>query len=476
MPQLLFASSTGQMSSANPKSPGGTSSTSPTIPRSPESIFLLPLLLLLFLSQPSTPATPELRRDETVRAVEKVLPSVVNISSKTVVQRRGFFFNWWRDYWSPFAEEMPPQFSVGSGVIIDEEGYILTNVHVVEDATEIVVTLSDKRTYPAELIIGTRKSDVALLKIRGKPGEKFIPIKFAADDDLYLGETVIALGNPFGLGGSVSKGILSSKTRRTNAKDQILDVEDWIQTDAAINPGNSGGPLVNLDAELIGLNVAIYKEGQGIGFAIPVKRISESLSEIFTPEALRSYWFGAQFKSTTNGISTISVETGSPADKAGLRPTDIIVKINNVVPKSVFSANREIIASSERQSVAFQILRGREYKALTVRLVPEKLHFNSEMIRQKLGISVRELTPQAAGSLGLIMNGGLVVTAIEEGSPADNAGFQQGLIIESIDGQIPDSLVSAAKLLGSKKRGQNVRLTVILTNPLRRAAVDLKAR
>jgi serine protease Do len=435
----------------------------------------VPVLLLSLFAFPNS-ADPDLRRDETVRAVEKVLPCVVNISSKTVVQRRGFFFNWWRDYWSPFAEEMPPQFSVGSGVLIDEDGYVLTNVHVVEDATEIVVTLSDKRTYPADLVIGTRKSDIALLKIRGKPGEKFIPVKFAADDDLFLGETVIALGNPFGLGGSVSKGILSSKTRRANAKD-VLDVEDWIQTDAAINPGNSGGPLVNLDGELIGLNVAIFKEGQGIGFAIPVKRISESLSEIFTPEALRSYWFGAQFKGTTNGITTVSVETGSPADRAGLRPGDIIFKVNEVAPKSVFSANREIIVSSDRQQgVSLHILRGREHRLIPVRLVPEKSHFNSDMIRQKLGASVRELTPQAAGSLGLIMNGGLVVTAIEQGSPADNAGFQQGLIIESIDGQVPDSLVSAAKLFGAKKKGQNVHLTVILTNPLRRVAVDIKVR
>jgi serine protease Do len=434
------------------------------------------ILLLVPALSLDNQAASDLRRDETVRAVEKVLPSVVNISSKTVIQRRGFFFDWWRENWSPFTRELPPQYSAGSGVIIDEEGYVLTNVHVVEEATEIMVTLADKRSYPAELVIGTRKSDVALLKLKGKPGEKFIPIKFAADDDLYLGETVIAMGNPFGLGGSVSKGILSSKTRRADAQEGVLDVEDWIQTDAAINPGNSGGPLINLEAELIGLNVAIMKEGQGIGFAIPVKRISESLSEIFTPEALRSYWFGAQFHSTTNGIIASVVQTGSPADKAGLRPGDVIVRINDLAPRSVFAVNREIISSSEKQSASLEVLRGREKKQIAVKLVPESAHFNAELIRQKIGATVRELSRQAAASIGLAMTGGLVISDIEEGSPADNAGFQQGLIIESIDGQIPDNVVTAAKLLAAKKRGEKARLTVILRKPLRRAAVELPVR
>jgi serine protease Do len=181
----------------------------------------------------AAPSGLEFRRDSTVRAVERAMPSVVNISSKTVIRRQGFLFDWWRDNWKPFYQEMPPQYSAGSGVIIDEEGYIVTNVHVVEDATEIVVTLADNRSYPADLVVGTRKSDVALLKIRAKTGEKFVPVNFAADDDLLLGETVIALGNPFGLGGSVSRGILSSKTRRSTAQDGFLDMEDWIQTETA---------------------------------------------------------------------------------------------------------------------------------------------------------------------------------------------------------------------------------------------------
>ena len=414
----------------------------------------------------------QVRRDATVVAVEKAMPSVVNISTKTVVRRRGFFFDWWRENWSPFYQQLPPQYSAGSGVIIDEEGYVLTNVHVVEDATEIEVTLHDKRTFPADLVIGTRKSDVALLKIRAQPGEKFVPIEFAADDDLYLGETVVALGNPFGLGGSVSRGILSSKTRRTTNDDTILDIQDWIQTDAAINPGNSGGPLVNLNAELIGLNVAIFREGQGIGFAIPVKHVANSIAEIFTSETLKSLWFGAYFKNTTNGVTAVTVEPQSPAAQAGLREGDVLLRVNDAAPKSVFAVNREIIATGGQKEIVLQVLRGRSTRNLKVRLVPEDSYFNSELIERKLGVSLQPLAANAAASLGI--SGGLVVTGIRQGSPADHAGFQRRMIIEAFDGHVTGSMVAAARIVAGKQSGETIRLTLILPNPARRVPVELK--
>jgi serine protease Do len=430
----------------------------------------------LLSSSPALLGNTELRRDETVRAVEKVMPSVVNISGKTVQRQRGYFFDWWKNNWSPFYRDMPPQYSVGSGVIVDEEGYVLTNVHVVEDAAEIVVTLSDKRSYPADLVVGTRKSDVALLKLRAKPGDKFVPVQFAPDDDLLLGETVIALGNPFGLGGSVSKGILSAKTRRSSPQEGMLEMEDWIQTDAAINPGNSGGPLVNLDANLIGLNVAIFKEGQGIGFAIPVKRLAEALGEIFTPETLRSLWFGSQFKSTTNGIVVTTVSAGSPADTAGLREGDVVARVNGISPKSVFMLNREIIRAADRKEVFLQLQRGGSVRNAAVKLLPEQNVFNARLVKQKLGMSVRQLNAQDIARLGLAIPAGFIVTEIERGSPADHAGFQQGLILEAIDTQIPDSMVTLARYLNGKRRGESVRLTVIVPGPFRRADVELKVR
>jgi S1-C subfamily serine protease len=437
--------------------------------------FIVPLFAWFAAAAVATTAS-DLRIDDTVRAVSKVMPSVVNISGKTVRKQRGFLFDWWQENWAPFYRDLPPEYSAGSGVIIDEDAYIHTNVHVVEDENEIMVTLSDKRTYPADLVIGTRKSDVALLKLRAKPGEKFIPIRFAADNDLYLGETVLALGNPFGLGESVSKGILSSKTRRMSSKDGPLEMEDWIQTDAAINPGNSGGPLVNLDAELIGLNVAIFKEGQGIGFAIPVNRISEALAEIFTPENVRSLWFGAQFNSTTNGISIASIEEGSPAAKGGLREGDIITRVNSTPPKSIFHLNREVMDTGEKKPVRFQVKRGRNIVDAAVDLLPENQHFNAALIRQKIGLTLRELTAAELTRMRLDISGAFVVTAIQQGSPGDNAGFQQGLIIEGFDGQAVNSLVEAARILARKKRGETVQLAVIVPGPFRRATVQLKVR
>ncbi len=214
----------------------------------------------------------DVRRDATVTAVERVMPSVVNIATETMIQVRDPFEEMLRQFFDPYHRQQAPnsQLSLGSGVIIDEAGYVLTNDHVVRRADKIWVKVYGNETpYEAKLISTNPKCDVALLKLQAKPGEHFAAVKFAPDDDLLLGETVLALGNPFGLGGSVSRGILSSKSRSAPRENDALDVPNWLQTDASINPGNSGGPLVNLRGELIGLNVAILSKAQGIGFAIP---------------------------------------------------------------------------------------------------------------------------------------------------------------------------------------------------------------
>ena len=214
-----------------------------------------------------------------------------------------------RDFYGPYYKRQPAkaQYAIGSGVIIDEEGYILTNEHVVHQANRIWVKLHDGREFQADRIVFTTDTDIALLKIRSKPGDKFKAAKFAADDDILLGETVIALGNPFGLGGSVSKGILSSKNRRPPTAEGPLDVADWLQTDASINPGNSGGALINLRGDLIGISVAVAREAQGIGFAIPIKRVSEALSEIFTPEDF-IFWSVLVVIRLTSGVCSLMVK------------------------------------------------------------------------------------------------------------------------------------------------------------------------
>ncbi len=420
----------------------------------------------------ATTTTPsDIRRDATVEAVQRVMPAVVNIRTETIIERhdpfeqllQGFFG---RSYRQPGTETT---YSLGSGAIIDEDGWVLTNFHVVDRATKIFVRLTDGRELEAERVVGTSFTDVALLKVSNPKGEKFATIKFATDDDLLLGETVIALGNPFGLGGSVSKGILSSKSRRPPTENEPLEVEDWLQTDAAINPGNSGGPLVNLRGDLIGVSVAVYREGQGIGFAIPVRRVTAALSEIYSPETLQSLWFGARVKPGVFPLTLASVQSESPAGKADLRAGDQILEINGKSPKRFIEFVRELIEAGTSNTVSIAIQRGGARRSARVRLVRESTFFNSDLIRKKIGLAVEELTPQIADTLGLSEKHGVMITDVDAGSPAARAGLQKNMIITTVDGQVAwrekqsaPSYVPVAKALYAKRKGDKSQFDVII--------------
>jgi S1-C subfamily serine protease len=444
----------------------------------------LPLAVGLAAAAPapvaSTPAPPplpaDLRRDRAVEVVERVLPSVVNISTRTLIEVRDPFEALLREMWGlrPRTEE---GMSIGSGVIIDEEGHLLTNDHVVRRATEIWVKLADGRERQADRVITSQRSDVALLKIRALPSDRFTPIALAADDDLYLGETVLALGNPFGLGGSVSRGILSSKNRRPPAEAQQMGVGDWLQTDAAINPGSSGGPLVNLNGELIGLNVAVYREGQGIGFAIPIRAVMDSLAEIFTPERTRGLWFGAAVREVRDtsetglapagparrGILTVTeVQAGSPAATAGLRPGDGIVAVNGRAPRSFIEFTRWVADAGAGQNVSLTVRRGDAERAVTVRLIEEKEFFNAALIRRRLGLTLETIPASLARRLPATWAGGFQISAVESNGPAAEAGLQRGMIVTAIEGQAPGDLVEAAKLIHAIPAGGEVQLEVRL--------------
>ncbi len=428
----------------------------------------------------------DIRRDATVNAVEKVVPSVVNVGTETVVQSRGSLDDLFREFFDPYyrdkEREPNTSYSVGSGVVIDEEGHVLTNHHVVSRAHRITVKFADGREYEAKALTSTAFSDVALLKIVAKPGEKFVAVKFAADDDLLLGQAVIALGNPFGLGGSVSRGILSSKTRRPPNKDEPLDIPDWLQIDAAINPGNSGGPLVDLRGELIGINVAVSRQGQGIGFAIPIKRISATLSEMYTPETLAGLWFGARMRPQQQPPRISELETGSPAAVAGLRQGDSILAVDGKPTRSMFSAVDLLtkVADSRPVDVTFQ--RGSERYTARVGLVREQAYFNADMVRSKIGLQVEELSAASAARLGLDLPGALIIEGVEARSEAARADVRRGMIITSIDGQKITRVGRAAKILHGREAGKTVQLELII--PWQRGrlvefqtgTVDLKVR
>lgn len=424
---------------------------------------------MLLLGATLLAAAEDVRRDATVQTIERVMPAVVNIATETIVATRHPLDELLREFYDPYYRRQPQrQYSLGSGVIIDEEGYVLTNDHVVRRASRISVKLMDNREYDCDRVATSAKSDVALLKIKAKPGEKFTAVKFAADADLLLGETVIALGNPFGLGGSVSRGILSSKNRRPVAGNEPMDVSDWLQTDAAINPGNSGGPLINLNGELIGISVAVFREGQGIGFAIPIKLVTEALAESFTPEGLKSLWFGARVKPGSRPLAVIAVDADSPAAKAGLRAGDQIVSVDGQATASFIEFNRALAAAGESRDVALKVTRKGEPQNLKLRLAPEKTFFNEKLIQQHLGVTVQVLTPELAERWGLRTAEGLLVAGVDQGGPAAKAGMERGFIILAMDDEPVGDLVSTAKLLHARKAGDIVTCQVVV--PRRRGA------
>jgi S1-C subfamily serine protease len=259
-------------------------------------------------------------------------------------------------------------------------------------------------------------------------------------------------------------------------------VLDWLQTDAAINPGNSGGPLVNLRSELVGINVAVYREGQGIGFAIPVKRVSQALSEIYSPEVLEGLWFGARVRPGSPPLQVTSVQMESPAGKAGLRAGDYILQINGSSPKGFIDLNRELLAAKDKKDLTLAIQRGSDKRSITFRLAPEKIFFNSELFRKKTGATIQELTPELAQSMGLARVQGILVSAVDRGTPAAQADLKPGMVVTSIDGQVLTSIVSAAKLVYAKAKGDKVTLEVIFPRPIggfieyRQGTAELKLR
>jgi len=424
------------------------------------------ILILSFVVSVFSQAEESQRQDAVVKAAGLVMPSVVNIATKTRVQRVRYYYDWWRDNWAPYAQELPPQESAGSGVVVDASGYVLTNVHVVKDADEIWVKINNEagepKTYEAEVVVGSLTTDIALLKIiHGEAGKTFAVANFANNGDLLLGETVLALGNPFGLGGSVSRGILSSKSRRTETEGSQLDIPDWLQTDASINPGNSGGPLINLDGEIIGINVAVLKEGQGIGFAIPVKRVNEALSRIFTPEFLEGNWFGAKVDAGSRPLTVTAVEPNSPAAKADMAVGDQITKINGHSPRNFIEFAVRLLDLGNNPTVQIDIKRGDDVFLRAVNLIPEKSFLNSGLIREKTGVSLEALTPEVARALGFNSAEGLVVSQVDADSPADKAGLTTGVVVVAIDDRKASDIVNAARLLNRKTSGEGLKLSLV---------------
>ena len=414
----------------------------------------------------AAPPTDELlsdpSRDPVVIAVRKVVPAVVNISTERMVQRRfndpfdDLFRQFFGQSRSPRRERSQ---SLGSGVIVDEDGWIVTNWHVVRRADKIDVVLSDHTKYEAQYVSGDENNDLALLKIEPKQPVPYVEI--ASGQEPLLGETVIAIGNPFGLDHTVTKGIISAMNRRYDAGD--VTFEDILQTDAAINPGNSGGPLVNTRAQLIGINMAILSQAEGIGFAIPAKRVANMLAMWFSPEKRAHLWLGLEFVHEPGKVIISDVQADSPAAKAGLAVNDRVVAVDNVNYSAVLPLLRHFLHKKAGDAVQFAVEREGKSRAFEVKLAALPKLSATDLMWKRFGLRVQPLTQQLADALGVPATPGVLVSDVQRGSPGDKAGFQRGIVITHIGGEEFQSMDQLAEQLAGIKPGDEVSMAIFVT-------------
>ncbi len=386
--------------------------------------------------------------------VAAVKPAVVNISSTRTIKMQGMpspFFDdpfFRRFFGDEFGQSNKPrehkEAGLGSGVIVDKRGYILTNSHVVMNADEIKVKLADKREFKGKVVGIDQKTDLAVIKIES---ENLPVIRLGDSDKLKVGETVIAIGNPFGLNQTVTSGIVSA-TGRANVG--IADYEDFIQTDAPINPGNSGGALVNVRGEIVGINTAIFSTSggyQGIGFAIPsnmAKVVMESL--IKSGKVVRG-WFGVTIQMITpdiakhfnlkdeKGVLVGDVVPDSPADKGGIQRGDVIIEFNGKEIKDPTSLRNMVARISPNTEVAVKVLRDGNPKTLKATIVetPSEMQRQSGATFDNLlkGVNVQDLIPEVKERLNIPKRvNGVIITSIENGSPAEFALMKNDIIMQ----------------------------------------------
>jgi serine protease Do len=376
------------------------------------------------------------------------------------------------EFFGPFGGNPPErkQQAVGSGCIISKDGYILTNNHVVEGADQIKVKLADGKGLDGRIIGRDPKTDLALIKIDGATDLK--PLKLGDSDALKVGNWVVAVGSPFGLEQTVTAGIVSAKGRVIGSGPY----DNFIQTDASINPGNSGGPLINMQAEVVGINTAILATGQGIGFAIPINMAKEIAPQLektghvtrgllgvsiqdLTPELARS--FGLK---ETQGALVARVVSGGPAEKAGIAIGDVIVKFNGQTVTGSKDLSRIVAETPVGKTVTVQMMRNGKTIDIQAK-VGEMEEENgavaaNDASHKSLGVSVQNLTPRIAGELGLKKNIGVVVTGVEPGSAAAEAGVRTGDVIQEIDRKPVKNVADFMQKLDKLKTGETLLLLI----------------
>jgi len=358
----------------------------------------------------------------------------------------------------------------GSGVIISNDGYLLTNNHVVEGATEVDVTLADKREFKARIVGRDPKTDLAIVKIDA--GGKLPAAKIGDSDQLQVGDWVLAIGNPFGLSHTVTSGIVSAKGRVIGAGPY----DDFIQTDASINPGNSGGPLFNMRGEVVGINTAIIPNGQGIGFAIPIDTAKPLIPQLVEHGEVTRGYIGVSIQSITpdiakamnlaqnTGALVADVVAGGPADKAGIKAGDVIVSFDGKQVKDSHDLPALVAGTTLGKEVPIEVVRdGKERKFDTVIAKLKSDDTPSEESARpaqgKWGLQLQNLNPQLARELGLKNDQGVIVAGIEPDSPASRAAINRGDVIVEVNRQQVKS-VNELKDKIAKSAGDSLLLLV----------------
>jgi serine protease Do len=438
---------------------------------------LLPIILSMLLAIGFTLPSPAAFAKEEVKMVpvnftelaKKARTGVVNIRTVKTIKGGGrvyrhFYGNPFgghgrdpfEEFFKPFMDDEPQrdlkQRSLGSGFIIDKEGYIVTNNHVIEDADQIKVKLYDDKEFDATLVGRDSKTDLALIKIEG--AKDLHPLKMGDSNALDVGTWVVAIGSPFGLEQTVTAGIVSAKGRIIGSGPY----DDFIQTDASINPGNSGGPLLDLNGDVMGINTAIVASGQGIGFAIPVNLAKGIVAQLKEGGEVTRGWLGVAIQDLTpeladyynikgqQGVLIAQVFKDDPADKAGLEPNDVVTAIDGR-PVSTGRELSQVIADTKvGKKTKISFVRDGQQRTVSVRLVKRDDEKNQAAkpvndAQDELGLRVQPITPELARQFGIDdSESGVLVGRVKAGSKADDAGVQTGDIIKEINRQpIKDS-------------------------------------
>jgi serine protease Do len=440
-------------------------------------------LACLLRSTPSQAAGDEAaRRSPVVRAVEAAGPAVVGVFSETVVEERSpfgsprggdpFFDDFFRDFFgAPPSRRERRRNSHGSGVIVSPDGIVVTNEHVIVRADTIRVQLADQREFEARLVGSDSDADLAVLRIEADEPLPFVTI--GDNDSILIGETVIAIGNPFGLSHTVTTGVVSAVGRTFQAGDLVY--QDFLQIDASINPGNSGGPLLDVNGRLIGINTAVHRDGQGIGFAIPLWRVRNIVEQILDHGSVLPAWIGLQVQTLTPelaahfsatpdaGALVRGVEEGSPADLAGLERGVIVTHVQGARVHGAADWVGRVRGLSAGDKLRLRLLANGKPRDVVLDIVSMPARLIDAFGWDGLGIKVAGMAGAAA----------VRVDELRRGSPADRIGVRPGDLIAGIGGADIASVDDYRKALAGQRGRNNLLLAVIRGRRLYRVTVPL---